>query len=431
MATAIVTGATGITGSAIVEHLCKDSQYKQVYTLSRSQPPYIESEKIKHARFDLQSDAQTMAKDLSHVSGSVIFFCAYLARDSEEEAAKVNGAMLQNFLDALSITGELKQVKRIVLTCGLKQYGVHLGQPKMPMHEADPTAMLEKGVGGFDNWPPNFYYAQQKVLADSAKANGYTWTATFPQDVLGFAKGNFMNECTALGLYCSVAKLAHPDSELPFPGSKASYMGFNTWTSANLHAKFCLWAAHAPNAAGQMFNVTNGDTESWQNLWPRLAARFGCKVPKEMFPDGDRSKYNDFEAAGPNELHDPPPVAVQATSDQVGIGFGMPELNKPSTLYQQIDTAKWAEDPKVVGAWEKLRDKYGLDKDAFSGASWGFLTFVLGREYSCVASMSKARKMGWNGYEDTWDSFEQVFDRLEQAKILPPVSQLKKEMSLA
>ena len=364
-----------------------------------------------------------MAKDLSHVDGSVIFFCAYLARDDEAEAAKVNGGMLQNFLDALHITGAIKSVKRIVLTCGLKQYGVHLGQAKQPMHETD--TILEG-----ESWPPNFYYAQQRVLAESAKAGGYTWTVTLPQDVLGFAKGNFMNECTALGLYCSVAKLAHPDSELPFPGSKANYLAFNCWTSANLHAKFCLWAAQAPNAANQIFNVTNGDTESWQNLWPRLAARFGCKVPKEMFAGGDRSKYLDFEPAGPTELHDPPPVAVQATSEQPGIGFGVPELKKPSTIYQQIDTSKWAKHPRVVKAWETLRDKYDLDQTGMEKATWSFLTFVLGRDYSCVVSMSKARKMGWNGYQDTWDAFEEAFEKLEEAKILPPVSQLKKETPL-
>lgn len=293
------------------------------------------------------------------------------------------------------------------------------------MEETDP--LLEGS-----NWPPNFYYNQQKVLANNAHKGSYTWTVTLPQDVLGYAKANFMNECTALGLYASVAKLAHPNSELPFPGSKANYMAFNCWTSANLHAKFCLWAAQAPNAANQVFNVVNGDTQSWQALWPRIAARFGCTVPREMFPGGERSKYLDFEPAGPTKLHDPPPVVVQATSDKPTVGMGLPELGKePSTLYQQIDTTKWAKNEKVVKAWETLRDKYGLDQQAWDKATWGFLTFVLGREYSCVVTMSKARKMGWNGYEDTWDSFEEVFDMLEQAKILPPVSQLKGEKSLA
>lgn len=124
-----LTLVTGITGSAIVRHLLKDSQYKQIYTLSRSQKGEDDG-KIKHAHIDLQSSAEDMAKDLSGVAGDVIFFCAYLARDAEDEAAKVNEAMLQSFIDALHITGALKQVKRIVLTCGLKQYGVHLGQVK-------------------------------------------------------------------------------------------------------------------------------------------------------------------------------------------------------------------------------------------------------------------------------------------------------------
>lgn len=295
------------------------------------------------------------------------------------------------------------------------------------MEEND--AILEGG-----NWPPNFYYNQQKVLIDNAHRAKYTWTVTFPQDVLGFAKANFMNECTALGLYASVAKIAHPNSELPFPGSKANYLAFNCWTSSNLHARFCLWAAQAPNAANQIFNVTNGDTQSWQTLWPRLAARFGCRVPEEMFQGRNtgRSIYRDFAAAGPNTLHEPPPIAIQASSDKVGIGMGLPDLGKePSVVYQQIDTVKWAKDPKVVKAWETLRDKYGLDASAWDHATWGFLTFVLGREFSCVVSMSKARKMGWNGYEDTWDSFEEVFSQLEEAKVLPPVSKLKSEKSLA
>lgn len=39
-------------------------------------------------------------------------------------------------------------------------------------------------------------------------------------------------------------------------------------------------------------------------------------------------------------------------------------------------------------------------------------------------------KMGWIGYDDTWDSFEEAFTRHEEAKILPPVAELKKEKSL-
>ncbi|KAK5096140.1 hypothetical protein LTS08_007746 [Lithohypha guttulata] len=436
MTTAVVTGATGLTGSAIVDALLKDNHYKQIYTLSRSQPSTAQNSKVTHAHLDLQSSASDMSKDLSSVQGDeiIVFFCAYLANPDEAEAAKINGGMLKNFLEALELTGAIKSVKRIVLTCGLKQYGVHLGMPKQPMHEDDFNVSPGLRPGDKFSWPENFYYTQQDILTSHAVKNGYSYVTTFPQDVLGFARHNFMNECTALGLYASVGKLAHPNSELPFPGSKECYLAFNTWTSAKLHAKFCLWAARAPNAADQMFNVVNGDTESWMNLWPRVCARFGCKVPNSMFPGGSNGErpWWGFSASSRTELHSPPPVAVQATSDVPGIGFGMPELaEKPSSLYSQIDTEKWAKDERVIKAWETLRDKYGLEQKAWEKATWGFLTFVLGRDYSNVVSMSKARKMGWNGYEDTWDAFEDAFRELEAEGILPPLNKLKEEKSLA
>lgn len=33
--------------------------------------------------------------------------------------------------------------------------------------------------------------------------------------------------------------------------------------------------------------------------------------------------------------------------------------------------------------------------------------------------MSKARKSGWTGYQDTWEAFEETFAELEEAKMLP------------
>ena len=50
-----------------------------------------------------------------------------------------------------------------------------------------------------------------------------------------------------------------------------------------------------------------------------------------------------------------------------------------------------------VCSWEKLQARGGLEKDAFEKATWDFLGFVLGRNYSIVISMSKARRYGWRG----------------------------------
>ena len=350
-----------------------------------------------------------MASQLSSLQKpSHIFFCAYLARDTEAEAAKVNGAMLQNFLEALEQTGAIKSVKRFVLTTGLKQYGVHFGLVKQPMHESDPW------VEASDR-PPNFYYDQQRLLDKAAKKHDFWYNVTYPQDVIGVAKANFMNLCTALGLYCAISA-ALPGFTLPFPGSRVNYLAFNCWTSARINAEFSLWCATTSNTdvKNQAFNVCDGDTESWQNLWPKLASRFGCVVPDVMFPGGERGEYVDFEPTT-FQISKRPPI-----EDHFATAMGMKGEFPPSHVHQQIDTSKWAKRPEVIEAYNHIKEKNGLDGDAFEKATWAFLTFLLGREYSCVISMSKARGMGFTGYRDTWDEFENTFDELERMKILPP-----------
>lgn len=53
--------------------------------------------------------------------------------------------------------------------------------------------------------------------------------------------------------------------------------------------------------------------------------------------------------------------------------------------------------PKLKCRWEILQARDGLDKDAFEKLTWAFSGFVLGRNYSAVLSVSKARRYGWTG----------------------------------
>jgi hypothetical protein len=286
--------------------------------------------------------------------------------------------MIENFLAALEITGAVKDLKRIVLVTGCKQYGLHLGEVKTPMVESDPW------VEGAP-WPPNFYYRQQKSLHKFCEKNSHvSWVVTYPNDVIGFAKGNFMNLATSVGLYAAVNREMGRD--LAFPGNEVFYKKFDCYTYSKLHAEFCEWAALEPKAANQAFNVHNGDVESWQSMWPRLAMRFGMKVKADQFASSDAPGLESRK-----KLTDQPPLGLRA--DELGLRGKV----APSEVANRISLAKWSQQDEVKKAWERLAEREGLQKDAFEKATWAFLDFVLGRGYDVVVSMSKAREYGWTG----------------------------------
>lgn len=193
-----------------------------------------------------------MAEQLKGVEAAYVFFAAYLQKGSEQENWYVNGAMLKSVIEALDITGASKQIKRIILTTGAKQYGVHLGCPKQPMEESDPWI---EGEGR----PPNFYCYQQRILAEAAKKSSWDWVVTFPNDVIGVANCNFMNLVNSLGRYAAISK--EIDGNLIFPGSETFYTLFDSFTYSRLHAQFNLWAAMEPKCSIQAFNAV----PSWRS----------------------------------------------------------------------------------------------------------------------------------------------------------------------
>ena len=287
--------------------------------------------------------------------------------------------------------------------------------------------------------PPNFYYNQQNILHKFCEEHNIEWTVTYPNDVIGFAEGNFMNLASAIGLYATITKEMGQD--LVFPGSPAFYTRFDTFTASKLHAQFVVWAAREPRAMNQAFNVVNGDVESWMNLWPKVAAYFGVKVKPDQFVDaasklygeaqhesgsvsklaewaGVKSKQPEGEAkegSSVMKLEPRPPIADSA--DKLGVQ-GL-QITQQSQVEALVDLPTWSQREDVQAAWQKLAEREGLEKEAFDKATWTFLGFVLGRNYDVVSSMSKARAAGWTGYVDTWTSLKDVFEEYADAGILP------------
>lgn len=401
MPNAIVAGATGILGREILYELARDSsKWQKVYALSRSQKEEYPSN-VDHKHLDLQGNSKDMAKELQGVEAEYIFFAAYLAQDDEAKASEVNGAMLQNFLSALRETGAEKKLKRLILVTGAKQYGLHLGLPKLPMEESDPW------VEG-DAFPPNFYYTQQRILTKMAADSSWDWVVTYPNDVIGAAWKNFMNLSTPLALYAAVTKELGED--LFWPGSPRFYTAHTCFTSAKLHAKFCHWAAEEPRCGNEGFNVVNGDVVSWQNMWYKLAKRYGLKVAPDQLV---RPLAQDV--GNVMTLNKIPPIAIRAAE----LGLEGTDDVKPSKVENRIALTKWSQRADVKKAWKSLAERNGIDEGIWDKATWGFLDFVLGRAMDINISNTKSREYGFNEFQDTWAAFETTWQEMEKYKALP------------
>ncbi|KAF4631339.1 hypothetical protein G7Y89_g6787 [Cudoniella acicularis] len=74
----------------------------------------------------------------SGVDEEYLLFPADLTKDDEKGTSDINVAVLQNFLEVLTIIGVGKKPKRVILTTCAKQYGVHIGPAECLMLGSGP-----------------------------------------------------------------------------------------------------------------------------------------------------------------------------------------------------------------------------------------------------------------------------------------------------
>ena len=259
--TALVVGATGIAGSALVDTLV--GQGWAVLALSRRPGP--ERSGVTWLSADLTS-AESLAAVLASENPSHVFFTAWSRQDTEEENIAVNAGMVRDLLAAL----RGKDVAHVALMTGLKHYlgpfeAYAAGEmPDTPFHEEEPRLPV-----------PNFYYAQEDELWAAAEEQGFTWSVHRAHTVIGHAVGNAMN----MGLTLAAQATLCRDSGEPFvfPGSETQWNGLTDMTDAGLLAEHMLWASTTPAGANEAFNIVNGDVFRWRWMWPKLAAYFGVE----------------------------------------------------------------------------------------------------------------------------------------------------------
>ncbi|TCZ61303.1 SDR family oxidoreductase [Roseicella aquatilis] len=345
--TLLVVGASGAAATRVAER-ARDSGEFHLLGLSRRVP---------------EGAGDWLAADLTEPDGlrralagrPDITHIVYASRapfgEGGVEDVAANVAMLRNLLDAAE--AGLPRFAHLHLIHGGKWYGMHLGPFRTPAREDDPRHM-----------PPNFYYDQQDLVAARQRGRGWSWSASRPNFVLDVAPGRARNMVSTLGAYAAICReLGVP---FDFPGKPGAWDRLHEVTDAALLAEGVLWMLTEPRAANRAFNLVNGDSFRWRDLWPFLAEQFGlpCGVPRPM---------------------------------------AMP---------------RWMADKGPV--WEAIRRRHDLLLPLEAVASWDFADFFLGMDYDVMLSMTAARRAGFTGCVDSWEMFARQVEAYRAARVLPP-----------
>ena len=260
--TALIVGATGLSGSHVGRHL-KEKGWA-VVTVSRGAAELAWSD--RHIAVDLENAAAEKAALAAALDVTNVFYCTWSRQANEGENVRVNAAMIRNLFEGIAAA----PLRHAALVTGLKHY---LGsfddyakvKPYTPFLETSPRL---PGA--------NFYYAQEDVLFEMAARRGFAWSVHRPHTMIGFAIGNAMNMAVTLAVYASICK--HAGLPFVFSGSPEQYHAVADVTDARLLAQQLHWAAVTPGAENMPFNTANGDVFRWIWLWQRIAAYFGLPV---------------------------------------------------------------------------------------------------------------------------------------------------------
>jgi nucleoside-diphosphate-sugar epimerase len=346
---ALVIGPTGATGAPIAAALVRRSGWR-VYGLSRNAPS--ERAPFTHIVADL-ADPASCRHALAEIEPVTHAFFAARApfREGGVEDVEGNVAMLAATLDALSSRSDA--LEHVHLLEGTKWYGMHLGPYSTPSREDDPRHL-----------PPNFYYDQQDLLSARAAQARWSWSASRPSYICDFAPQRSRNLISVLGTYAAICReLKVP---LDFPGSTAGYSTLSELSDASCLAEAIIFIATHDGGKNAAFNVTNGDSFRWRQVWPLLAQWFGipCGVPRPM------------------------------------------------------KLSKWMTDKGPV--WNSIVARHGLMPRALDSlASWEFADFVFEKEWDLLTDSGKLRRAGFNVCVDTIAMMRDHLEKYRDAKLLP------------
>ena len=354
----LIAGATGIAGSAAVRHFGARHGW-DVVALSRRPP--VDAPNVRHLPVDLLN-AEQCRDALAELNG--ITHVAYMALHEQDDLLAgwraraqmdANLAMLTNLLDGLA--SSRTSLRHISILQGSKAYGSHLRPVPVPAKERWPR-------GDHDI----FYWPQEDLLRERQRGQAWQFSILRPMMILGDSIGSPMSIIAAIGVYASIMKrLGEP---LRFPGGGRYVI---SCTDSRLIAQAIEFVGTVPQAAGETYNVVNGDVIIWHDLWPSLARHFDMPM-------------------------------------------GEP---RPMRLAEEM--------PKLASVWDEIVAQKALLPKAMEelvGSAWQFADYNFAYGQQCpperiIMSPIKIRQAGFASCVDTEDSIIYWLTRMQDARLLP------------
>lgn len=345
---ALVVGATGIVGTRVCEHLTGLGW--RVTGLCRTPP--MDERPYDFIHIDL-TDVRDCARKLAALCDvtHIIYAARYDHPEGEIESVETNAAMLRNLIDAVEpVASDLRHVH---LVHGTKYYGHMLGSIAVPVTEDAPRAAMA-----------NFYFAHEDFMRERQHGKTWTFSTSRPHTFCDEDPAEPRNAALLIAVYASVARaLGEP---LHFPGSEKSFHARTQFTYVPLLARAVAWMATDAGGADRSYNITNGDSPRWSELWPRFADAFGV------------------DPGGPRALR----------------------------------LADYVADKDDV--WRKLVDDEGLQPVSLpTRVLWPYADYLFKPEWDIVSDMSKARRDGFIEQIDSARMFNNLFDSFRKNRVIP------------
>ena len=345
---ALVAGATGIVGTRVCEHLT--AQGWHVTGLCRT-PPADERphDFIPVDLTDARDCARKLAtlRDVTHV----IYAARYDHPEGESESVETNALMLRNLIEAVEPVAS--GLRHVHLVHGTKYYGHMLGPIAVPVTEDAPRA----GIA-------NFYFAHEDFMRERQHGKAWKFSTSRPHTFCDENPAEPRNAALLIAVYASIAReLGEP---LHFPGSEKSFHARTQFTYVRLLAKAVAWMSSGARGAQASYNITNGDSPRWSELWPGFAHYFG-------------------------------------------VAAGAP---RPLRLADHV-----ADKHDV---WRKLVDREGLEPVSLEArVLWPYADYVFKPEWDIVSDMSRARRDGFTEQIDSARMFDNLFDSFRKNRVIP------------